>query len=195
MRVKRRRWLCVALLGVVTAGFQFAHTLREGGAVPLAAQENRRMLAVSVDGRTDPELVPDEYAYRHLLAATALSEKLTPEQRAFVRARVRRIGLSDLDRAAYEAGLQRAGVRDELARIDEERKALTRDRTTALAASAAGTLAHLRSQEEDVLVRARQEVLRGLSSAGAAVLDSHVRLVVKRQIRILTGPAHGPAAH
>lgn len=160
-----------------------------------AAQSNRQMLRVSVDGKTEPELVPDAYAYRHLFAATAMSDALTPEQMAFVRARVRRIGLSGLDRASYETALSRLRVRDELARIEEERKLLTRDRGTAMSAAVAGTLGRLRDQEKDLLARAYSEVLRGLSAEGAATLDAHVRLVVKRQIKILSGVSHGASVH
>lgn len=161
-----------------------------------SAQRNRQMLRVSVDGKTEPELVPDAYAYRHLFAATAMSDALTPDQTAFVRARVRRIGLSDPDRASYEAALSRVRVRDELARIEEDRKLLTRDRvTTTSAAAARASLGSLRNQEKELLARAHREVLRGLTAGGAATLDAHVRLVVKRQIKILSGVSHGTTVH
>lgn len=153
------------------------------------------MLRVSVDGRFEPELVPDAYAYRHLLAATALSDSLTADQTAFVRARIRRIGLSALDRASYEVTLERVGLRDELARIQDERKTLTRDRVTALSAVADGRIAALRARERQALARSQQELLRGLSAEGAAVLDTHVKQVVKRQIKILSGVSHGSAGH
>ena len=155
-----------------------------------AAQTNRQMLRVSVDGKTDPDLVPDAYAYRHLLAATAMSDTLTPNQAAFVRARVRRIGLSAVDEASYEATLVQMRLRDELSRIEKERKALTRDRVTAMSAAAAGMLATLRNQERSLLASAHSDILRGLSAEGAARLDAHVRQVVKRQIKILSGVSH-----
>ena len=209
----RKRLVLLSTLSLASVGLwsQFTVVGQEAGAIPHAhtdpvlmsqahnaiggAQANRQMLRVSVDGKAEPELVPDAYAYRHLLAATAMSDTLTADQAAFVRARVRRIGLSALDQSSYEAALAQVHLRDELARIEEERRLLTRDRATAMSAAAAGTLAGLRNQEKNLLARAYNDVLRGLSAEGAARLDVHVRHVVKRQIKILTGVSHGVTLH
>lgn len=165
---------------VPTGGHHIAH--QTGG----SQHTSRHSLTLAVYGRDNPELIPDDVAYRHLLAATAPSDQHDVKQKALLRARMAKIGLTERDARHYEDTLRNARVRDELTRIAENRKSLEPSAAQRLP-STAGRLRVLREEEDNLLRDARQLVVQGLTPEGAATLDKYVQTFVKTNIRIFRG--------
>lgn len=149
-------------------------------------------LQLTIDGRKTPQAIPDDYAWHHLLAATALSRLHSPGQINSIRSRIKAIGLSDFDRAAYEAALTAVRFRDELTRLSAERAALT-PRARMGSTEAARKLQQLQNDQRQAMRVAKTRVFESLSSGGIAVL--HVQNVVKTQIRVLSAPMGSREAH
>ena len=146
------------------------------------AATHRHELRVAVNGKDHPELIPDEYAYRHFIEATAFSDQQTASERDASRARVEGIGFSDADNRVYEDTLKQMRVHDELGRIAHERRALTAD--SLQGASAARSL---QAARRNLLDETRERLLLSLSPEGRAALDKHIQENVKERIQILTG--------
>ena len=146
-------------------------------------------LEVLVDGRTHPERIPTEYAYRHLLMATAPSETAPPKLRLFVEGRIKLIGLSKADATIYESTLRTLRLRDELARIATERTSLDAQ-LAGRVGPAIRTMQRLDAERRDLLARAKTAVQRNLSAEGVMLLERHLETYVKPRIQILGGNVH-----
>lgn len=146
-------------------------------------------LHVVVNGKEHPELIPTDYAYRHLLIATAPSEALTAKEQAHIKARIKLIGLSREDSVSYESTLRDLRLRDELLRIGSERQSL--DGELDRASIAAIKAAHrLDAERRDLMARAKIEVLRNVSPDGATQIQRHLESYVKPRIQIFGGIVH-----
>jgi hypothetical protein len=151
--------------------------------------QKRHTLEVLVDGRTHPELIPTDYAYRHLLMATAPSQTASPKLRLFVEGRIKLIGLSKADATIYESTLRELRLRDELARIATTRASLDAQLARRFA-PAIQAMHRLDAERRDLLARAKTEVLRNVSSEGVLLLEHHLETYVKPRIQILGGNVH-----
>ncbi len=153
-------------------------------AVPLPAQHaaHSSSLSVVVDGSKDPELIPDDLAYRHFLLALAEHGTPTTEEARRREARLNPVGLSVSDHDELIDQLH--GVREELDSIQMSRQSgfasqtLTESARTALFTS-------LRSREQILLDNAVASLRANLSSQGMAQLDAYVRGHVKAHITML----------
>jgi hypothetical protein len=146
-------------------------------------------LRIVIDGRAHPELIRDDYAYRHLLVATAPSEAKSPQLRLLQKGIVGRMGLGAADRAAYEDALRRVRVWEEIERIRRDRQSL--DLAAKQGSPTVGvTLVALMAEERELIRRAKQELHRSLSPSGLETLDKYVQNHVKRQITIVGGVLH-----
>lgn len=151
----------------------------------------RTELKVAVDGGKTPELISDDAAYQLFLAATALSDKQSPNIKKFVRQRIERIGLSRRDALYYEEELHQLRLRDELDRIETEQKSLG-EAARANAAVALNRLGSLRLEKMDRLNYAKNRLAAGLSVEGKAILTSYIQSTVKKQIRLFRAEATQP---
>jgi hypothetical protein len=139
-----------------------------------------------IDGAKDPELVPDELAYHRLLAATALSDQQSPEQKVFIRARIARIGLSKADTASYELTLSRLRLREQLDQIAREMKSLAAALDGPQSYVAKDALRKLRDHQLSTMRDAAVIVRNALTRDGAYILDAHVREEAKAQLKLLS---------
>jgi hypothetical protein len=147
-----------------------------------------------IDGAKDSELVPDELAYHSLLAATALSDLQSPEQRAFIRARIARIGFSKADADSYELALIGLRLRDQLDQIAREMKSLAAALDGPQSYVAKDALLKLRDHQLSTMRDAAVIVRNALTRDGAYILDAHVREEAKAQLKLLSpGRMNSPA--
>jgi hypothetical protein len=142
-------------------------------------------LSVTVDGSKTPHLIPDEYAYHHLLAATAISGSHTPGQLLWIRARIKRIGFSEFDAARFEATLSGIGLGDELRRLSKERVALSAKARNG-DPTAAKKLRELHDGQQQLTRDATARVIAALSPEGVVRFNEHIRDTVKRHVKILS---------
>lgn len=162
---------------LATGGHHIAHQ------TGVSHDTSRHSLTLAINGRDNPELISDDVAYRHLIAATAPSDQHDDKQKALWRGRMAKIGLTERDARHYEDTLRNGRVRDELTRIAENRKALEPSAAQRLP-STLGRLRVLREEEDNLLRDARQLVVQGLTPEGAATLDKYVQTFVKLNVRI-----------
>jgi hypothetical protein len=152
---------------------------------PNEPKATHHKLNVTVDGSKTPHLIPDDYAYHHLLAATAISGSHTPGQLLWIRARIKRIGFSEFDAARFEATLSGIGLGDELRRISKERVALSA-RARDGDPIAAKKLRELHDWQQQLIRDAKTRVIAALSPEGVALFKEHIRDTVKRHVKILS---------
>ena len=135
-------------------------------------------LPIVVDGAKNPEKIPMELAYRHLIGALA-GPRAEREESADLLSRRRthaqRMGLSGEDQAAIVAAVR--GLGDELNSIERTRRSAVSDGLTV-------DLPALRAQERTLLDGARVRIGHGLTIDGAARLERYVREHVRRRITI-----------
>jgi hypothetical protein len=140
-------------------------------------EHHRHDLSTVIDGRTNPELIPDELAYEHFILAIserqAASELEVRRREAFLRP----LGLSSEDRNHVIFAL--TGVREALDAVEAKRQSLS-----------AGTdpdvsrrLIELKAERNTILKDARNRL--HLSSDGKARFDNYVKKEVKRRIVVL----------
>lgn len=146
--------------------------------VPAKSQtHSQHKLSPVIDGRTNPELIPDDLAYHHFLLAISehrnISELEAKRREAFLRP----VGLSREDQARVISAL--AGVREDLDAVTEKRWRLMAgtdpDRDTLLMG--------LKAEENTILQNARDRL--NLSNDGQALLDKYVRTRVKSHIVVM----------
>jgi hypothetical protein len=164
-----------------TAGIPVAQLLPT-----LSSRMKGQALNVVVDGGRHPEQVSDAYAFRHLFESTAKPEKASPQALAFIGVRIKRMGLSDSDRNAYEAVLHQGKVAETFDRLKAERIFLTTGPAPP-GEDAKSRLRSIKSEEDELVSRTRHAVVVALSPAGVAKLHEHVTQAIKRQIRVLGG--------
>jgi hypothetical protein len=135
-------------------------------------------LRVAVRGDETPELIPDRLAYYHLIRAAAI-ESSTDGAAALLRRghMMEQIGLSPDDREVFIAALE--GVREELTRIELDRRQWTFDTSTARA-----SLELLKQQEVQAMEWAQARLETNLSQDGLRRVDNYVHDSVKRRIVI-----------
>jgi hypothetical protein len=139
---------------------------------------------IEINGGTNPELIPDDYAYSHFLAATAISSKHTDKQKSFIRRRIAEIGLSDGDRQFYEDTLVQLRLRDELDRIKTSELSVA-TAAKSKSSQAIATLTNLRFEKRNLMDYAKDRVTIGMTPQGVAKLQAYIDSTVKRQIRIV----------
>jgi hypothetical protein len=132
-----------------------------------------RSLPIAVDGAKTPERIPDAMAYAHFLAAIAEPLNASPERARRRASMIARIGLTAADSSAIVGAL--AGVREQVNVIHEARSSTNPPTSNELASQ---------TQEERILIEARERVYRALSSDGVKRLDRFVREHVKTRIVI-----------
>ena|SRR5258706_1424981 len=143
----------------------------------------RHSPSATIDGSTNPELIPDGTAYRLFLLTVAPVPDQSSSDEKRQRAHLRRIGLSERDNSAFLviAGLFQARYADFIRRYNE----------AAEAAAAKGTAPEYETLllERDSLVQdMRQRLQLALSPEGFQRLHAHVQQE-KRAMKI-TVPQH-----
>lgn len=164
-----------------------------GLCLPSSAQNTPALqLPVLVDGSKYPEQIPDQLAYRHFLLAVAEHRSPTAIEADRQRARLRPIGLSDVDSAAFRDLL--ANLREQLDAIEQARATL--DSGAITVGAKVPTIAALKAQEDDLIATTITSLPARLGIDGLAKLDQHIRQQVKRKIVIYgTSGANPHAAH
>jgi hypothetical protein len=125
---------------------------------------------IVVDGATRPDLIPDDLAARHFLAALATPGRPSTADLKRIDLVVSAIGLSAKDRVAFEEALR--GLSDNVAAAER--------------ATGPGTP---RSRRTEVLDSVRAELCDRLSSIGHDQFERFVQSRVKSRIKIYRWPA------
>jgi hypothetical protein len=147
-----------------------APALRSSGSDPITP------LPLVIDGDKTPDLIPDELAYRHFIAATAVAANATPNDLARREFMLTRAGLSKEERRVFVAAV--TNVREDLDQLDQERRLNTR---VALDRDA---LQGLKQRRNQVFADAHERLQCTLDKGTMARIDAHVREHVKKRIRI-----------
>lgn len=142
-----------------------------------AAFERAARATTVIDGAENPEMIPDDVAYRHFIRATASSATSMDVERRTVF--LREAGLSPSDTQAYSLAL--GNVANELKSVEERRKA-------AGTAQSSASLANFKQLEDQAIVAARTRVEGALSAEGRAKLATHLRQNIKRRIKMFSSP-------
>jgi hypothetical protein len=137
-------------------------------------KEPRRVeIPLAVDGAKNPELIPDDVAYRHFISVTAATAAASEEEIRRRDAFVAQLELLPADRTSYLAAL--SNVREAL--IDTEQR-------LRVSHSNSETVAELRRQRGRILDDAAARVLTSLSPDGVQRVEAHINGHVKKHIRI-----------
>lgn len=143
----------------------------------VAASRTMRMIPrrpdssqIVVDGATRPDLISDDIAARHLLAALAIPAQPSPADQKRIDVVVSAIGLLAEDRVAFEQAVR--GLKDNVAAAER--------------ATGPGTP---RSRRTEVLDSVRAQLHDRLSSTGYNHFERFVQSRVKSRIRIYRWPA------
>ena len=168
MRVRRSLLALLLLLSV--AFTRSSATPQSPGTDPHAGHSSSpTKLALTVNGATSPQAVPDEMAYALFFRALASSSARRTERMAHV---LTKAGLASADRDAVANALGSfSRVMDV---VSQQRKANPADPT-------------FRSQEVEALQSARQAVAQSVSSTGQTLLDTYVQTHVKPRVKIYRG--------
>jgi hypothetical protein len=121
---------------------------------------------LAIDGRNNPELISDERAYAHFLAAMAQNPQA-------MNAALRKAAVDPADRVAFGRAL--GSLKEELTSIEDRHRA-------------GGSAQRFREDRDTVLRNARARVDYALSPAGHGRLDAYVRTEVKRSIKVYQAP-------
>ena len=126
-------------------------------------------LPLAVDGRKNPERVPDRIAYNHFIGFNAESASPTPNEMQRRNTSLARVGLSPDDHRVLVEILK--GVRDELRQADTLSKGTSIERAAA------------KDKRDDTLARIRTRIQTDLSPDGVMRLDQFIRRL-KLNVRI-----------
>jgi hypothetical protein len=126
----------------------------------------RPVLSLAIDGSSNPELISDERAYAHFLAAIA-------ENPQAMNAALRKAAVDPPDRVAFARAL--GSLREELTSLENRR-------------SAGGSAQQFHEDRGKALRNARTRVGFALSPAGYGRLDAYVKTEVKRRIKVYRAP-------
>ncbi len=141
-------------------------------------------IPIAVNGAETPEKIPDDIAYSHFVSVIAISSAATPAEVGRRRAILTTARLGQEDAKAIGNAL--AGVREQLAALDVERKQLTRE--TAGSVQSLAAAASIRSRQQTILREARYRVIGTISPDGARLLHEHIERRVKPRIVIYGDP-------
>ena len=133
---------------------------------------------VGVDGRKNPELIPDSLAYRHFIRATSSTSVAGTKRR---NALLKRAGLTVQDRLAYV---------EALGDVDAQLNSIRQARRSEGGSLPQSTLTRLFDSENQAFSDAQARIHAGLSVEGAAKLDAHIQDYIKRRIVIFDDPTN-----
>ncbi len=153
-------------------------TAQTSPAPSLDHSEHQATLPVAVDGSKNPDLIPDDLAYRHFIMAIAEHQKPSREElahRNFAAAQI--LFPTRNDYALFVSAVN--GVREQLEAFDQARGKLTVDSPDAREQFTA-----IRSQQQTLLNSVSDRLRASLSEVGKARLDAYVREYVKKRIII-----------
>ena len=144
----------------------------------------------TIDGAKNPELIPDDVAYRVLFLAVAEPENPTEEQLARARAKISRAQLSEEDTAAFlNAATQFKAQIDSLAAQAAE---ISKGIAFVDPSSVQGRqLSQLGKQQDQVLANTLGALQTGLSAEGLQRLQAHIQSI-KRNMKVYPPPANMP---
>jgi hypothetical protein len=128
----------------------------------------------TIDGGKNPELIPDEAAYRLVLLAVAERENATEEEMARFQAKIAPAGLDDNDAEAF-LGILTAFQKQLDALQGQASAVMARDPFPQPGSVDYNTLLQLGQQKQAVFAEAMGAVPARLSSDGAAKLDAYVK--------------------
>ncbi len=188
------RWLAVSAVSLIAAGVVLTNP--SAPARPRAARAQNQPSAGppdppgTIDGAKNPELIPDDVAYRLLFLAVAEPDNATEEQKARARAKIRAANLREEDVASF------LGVASEF-----------RNQVDSLAAQAAKIrggiplvhpdsvvarqLSQLEKQEDQVLANTIGIINNTLTQEGSRKLQAHIQSI-KRDIKLFPFPPNMP---
>jgi hypothetical protein len=154
-------------------------TMPPAGAQARGTSVSTLEIPLAVDGKVNPDAIPDAVAYRHFMSASAVPSEATPEQLRRRTAFLKRVRLSESDEAGYIQATQ--FVRDDIDRIQAQRVQFRGSLATATTEAA---LRSLQAEEASVFQQARNRLAIELSAEGAQRLHEYIRNQVKPRIRI-----------
>jgi hypothetical protein len=135
-------------------------------------------LRIAVNGRDNPEEVPDQIAYRLFVQIVAVHDDASKMEILKRNAFLAEVGLSAQDRLALIDGLD--GLGNALKQAKAERKII--DETGIRSQSTALQLSNLTRREDEALGNAIERVNQRLSAEGRDRLETHIRERVKRRV-------------
>lgn len=163
--------------------------------VPLSAPPGAaEQLAVAVDGSQTPELIPDAIAYRLFVSAVAVAgTTASPEQVARRDALLSRVGFSTDDHSRFVAATRH--VTADIDALEAARRQLEAGMPKSGEALDQRLLAQfddLRARRKELLNRAVQSTVAGLTPEGQAQFEKFICEHVKKHIVIYGAPPLSP---
>ena len=152
-----------------------ARTLRRPAFAPQSASRVTGNASVQIDGRTHPEQVPDELAFR--LYLKSMTVRGTPSAHQVLRqtAFLKQLKLPAADERLFVEALR--DISPELTRVEQERRQLTKEEPSGLSKQVS-----LKVREDQALDQALTKLTGRLSPEGWDRLNAHVRSHVKSSI-------------
>lgn len=130
-------------------------------------------LPLIADGQANPEMIPENVAYRHFISVTAIAQGARQDAIYKRDAILARVDLAEADRQAYVSAVSEVRARLVIADLK------IRDSNHDVAASDSA-----RAEKGQILDEARARIDAALSPAGSERLRNHVLTRVRTQIRI-----------
>ncbi|MGH9241448.1 MAG: hypothetical protein ACRD3G_25655 [Vicinamibacterales bacterium] len=184
----RKGLVVLALLGILALvrsdGNQVTAQAGLDSAHQHEATSNFQPLPVAVDGAKTPEKIPDDVAYAHFLSVVALKSTPSRVELGRRKAILNSTGLHVSDAERIVTAL--AGVREQLAEVESQRKQVTHENFASIQSLALS--ASLRTRQQTILRDARYRVIGTLSSDGVRILQDHIERRVKPRIVIYGDP-------
>lgn len=144
----------------------------------------------TIDGAKNPELIPDDVAYRVLLLAIAEPEDASPEQKARARAKIVRAQLSEDDEVLFLT--MATQYKTQIDSLAAQAAQITNGIALVHPDSVQGRqLSQLGRQQDQVLVNTIAAVKSRLSVGGSEKLDAHVQSI-KRKMKLYPPPPNMP---
>lgn len=145
----------------------------------------------TIDGAKNPELIPDDVAYRVLLLAIAEPEDASPEQKARARAKIVRAQLSEDDEVLFLT--MATQYKTQIDSLAAQAAQITNGIALVHPDSVQGRqLSQLGRQQDQVLVNTIAALKSRLSVGGSEKLDAHVQSI-KRKMKLYPPPPNMPA--
>jgi len=172
-----------ALLMPVLAGAQTASAPVTPNAFPghnhsmASSTAHSLTLSVLVDGKNNPELIPDDLAYRHFVMALSAPRIPSLDESRRRESLLQPLNFTSGDHDALIGAL--AGVKENLDALNK-----TRDTVTGRDAAASSKLLGLRDQERALLDEASNRMRSTLSPQGLIQFEAYLRDHVKKHIVI-----------
>jgi vacuolar-type H+-ATPase subunit H len=130
-------------------------------------------LPLIADGQVNPELIPENVAYRHFISVTAIAQGASRDAIYKRDTILARVDLTDADRQAYLSAVRE--VRERLLSAELKIRESNHDVTASDTA---------RAEKGQILDDARARIDAALSKDGSERLRDHVLTRVRTQIRI-----------